>query len=123
MTTLTCKERLEYFSFYIAGSHDVDIPANHRGGALAATHDCINVGCRCWPDAEIEIVLGDESDFAPGGDPALDMRLRTPDNKLLLFDANHPELLGLAVEAQMTRIRVWINHETEPDHIVIIAGD
>ncbi|MBO6717570.1 MAG: hypothetical protein JJ913_06380 [Rhizobiaceae bacterium] len=122
MTALNCAVRLEYNSFYIAGSRDVDLPTAFRGTCFATNASCINVGCRLWQEGEIEIVLGTTADPMPEGAPALDTSIRTPRNQVLLFDANHPELLRCPVENRRTRIRIWTNHPTEPDRVTLVIG-
>ena len=115
--------RLEFNSFYIAGLRDVDVPAGVSGAAFATNRHCINVGCRMWHDAEIEITLGQHSTVERTGQPRLDWSIATPDRQLLLFDANHPELMRLAVKTRNTRIRIWTNHPTEPDSVTVLVGD
>lgn len=123
MTPLRRKVRLEFNSFYIAGTRDVDVPAAVRGAAIATNRHCINVGSRMWHDAEIWIALGRHAEIHLAGEPALDSSIRTPEGQVLLFDANHPELLSLPVETIDTRIRVWTNHPTEPDEVIVAVGD
>jgi hypothetical protein len=123
MTEQLRKARLEYNSFYIAGQHDVDVPTAMRGEPFAQSPRCINVGCRMWQDGEVEITLAASGEIEREDAPALDTSISTPQKQVLLFDANHPELLKLAVSTRRTRIRVWTNHATEPDRITVIVGD
>ena len=114
--------RLEYNSFYVAGSRNVHVPTPRAGQHYLASTDCINVGCRMWHDGEIRIDLGGMDDVVPTGKPRLDVMIKTPNRELVLFDANHPELARWPVERHDTRVRVWTNHETEPDFVQIIVG-
>jgi hypothetical protein len=116
------KVRLEFNSFYIAGSRDIDVPRAVGGAAFATNRHCINVGSRMWHDAEIWIALGRPEEVHLAEKPALDRSILTPDRHVLLFDANHPELMRLQVASSNTRIRVWTNHPTEPDEIIVVAG-
>lgn len=122
MSPLRRVVRLEYNSFYIAGLRDVDVPAGVSGAAFATNRQCINVGCRMWHDAEIEITLGLHGTVERSGQPRLDWSIATPDRQVLLFDANHPELMSLPVKTGNTRIRIWTNHHIEPDKVIVVAG-
>jgi hypothetical protein len=123
MNPLRQKVRLEYNSFYIAGSRNVDVPQAIGGAAFATNRHCINVGCRMWHDADIWIALGRPNEVHLAGKPALDWPILTPDRQVLLFDANHPELMRLPAGTNNTRIRVWTNHPTEPDEVIVVVGD
>jgi hypothetical protein len=48
--------------------------------------------------------------------------LETPNKVVLLFDAEVDEFMSIRVPTSQTRIRVWINHPTEPDEVIIAAG-
>ncbi len=122
MSPISRKVRLEFNSFYIAGSHNVDVPQAANGTALATNRHCINVGCRMWQDAEIWIALGRRDEVHLAGDPVLDCSISTPDRQVILFDANHPELMRMPVTTINTRIRVWTNHPTEPDEVIVAVG-
>lgn len=122
MRVISRQVRLEYNSFYVAGSRNVDVPAPRAGQHHIASNDCINVGCRMWHDGEIRIEIGGANDVVPVGKPRLDVMIATPHSEIVLFDANHPELARWPVERRDTRVRVWTNHATEPDFIQIIVG-
>ena len=100
----------------------VELPTAFRGTCFATNTSCINIGCRLWQEGEIEIMLGTPADLMPEGEPALDRSIRTPRNQVLLFDANHPELMQYPVESRRTRIRIWTNHPTEPDRVTLVVG-
>lgn len=112
----------EYCSFYIAGVRNVSIPFDADGNGLAATQTCINVGCLYWNDGDTTIVLGPIDEVARPGAPSFDGILETPDRVILLFDANLPDIMHAAVPDRRTRVRIWKNHKTEPDEVVIGFG-
>lgn len=122
MGSYFCDVTLEYNGFYIAGSNVVNVPASLDEYPFAISKECINVGCRMWHDAEIRIELGQYTDFECFTPPIVNTFIRTPTRKVILFDANHPELMKLEVEIGYTRIRVFTNHATEPDHVVVAVG-
>ena len=114
--------RLEYNSFYVAGSRNVQVPAPHGGQHIVANKHCMNVGCRIWHDGEIRIDIGHSDKVAPRGRQRLDAVIETPDRGIVLFDANHPEIALWPVEQTATRIRIYTNHEAEPDLVQVIVG-
>jgi hypothetical protein len=48
--------------------------------------------------------------------------LNTPDNKIIVSDANEPEMAKASVPTTRTRIRIWVNRPTEPDEVLIAWG-
>ncbi|MEX0954664.1 MAG: hypothetical protein WDZ83_05570 [Rhizobiaceae bacterium] len=109
----------EYCGIYLTGLEDVDIPLNVDGKGIGATRDCLNIGCLYWNDGDTTVTMGPVDEVALPEEAAFDGTLNTPEGTLLLFDANMPEIMSAAVGSKETRVRVWTNHRTEPDHIVI----
>lgn len=54
--------------------------------------------------------------------PDYDGLLDTPHRLMMLSDAL-PDIAGIPVRSQSTRIRIWVNHPTQPDHVVIGWAD
>jgi hypothetical protein len=123
MSAVFCIVPLEFNSFYIAGTRKVHAPCSAEGHAFAADEKCINVGCRMWQDGDVEIHLGRAADFLHYTEPHVEALLETPRKKLLPFDANYPELMSIRTDNVKTRIRIWPNHATEPDHVVGKVGE
>ena len=48
--------------------------------------------------------------------------LNTPDKRLAFFDASEPEFASMSVPAFRTRIRVWNDHPTQPENVVVAWG-
>jgi hypothetical protein len=113
----------EYNSFYVAGSLDVDVPIEYGNLGVFGTNDCLVVGCLYWNDGDTRMTLG-RSDEIPAQSMPLrfDGSLNTPEKRILLFDVNMPEILSMEVAGRETRVRIWTNHASEPDKIVIAAG-
>lgn len=113
----------EYLSFYVAGSRDVDVPVEYGNLGIFGTAECLVVGCLYWNDGDTKVTLG-RSDEIPVQTMPLrfDGSLKTPEHRLLLFDVNIPEILSMGVTSPVTRIRIWTNHSSEPDEIVIAVG-
>lgn len=113
----------EYLSFYVAGSLDVDVPVEYGADGVFGTNECLVVTCLYWNEGDTRITLGPVEEL-PGqpGPPCFDGLLQTPQSRVLLFDVNMPEILSTDVPGTQTRIRIWTNHPTEPDDVVIGLG-
>lgn len=113
----------EYVSFYIAGKVGVRVPLDHDLAGVVATDECINVGCRYWNEGDTRITLGPFEELPPRlASPRFDGVLKTPEHRVLLFDANMPEILSMEVSQRQTRVRIWTNHYNQPDDVIIALG-
>lgn len=113
----------QYVSFYVAGSRDVDVPIAYGADGVFGTGECLVVTCLYWNDGETRITLGSFDELPPKSEPArFDGIIDTPQRKVLLFDVNMPEILSMNVPDTQTRLRIWTNHPTEPDDVVIALG-
>jgi hypothetical protein len=113
----------EYLSFYITGKRDIHVPLDHDRRSIVASSECINVGCLYWNEGDTTITLGPFEELAPQAKPPkFDGVLETPEHRLDVFDANFPEILSMEVPGLRTRVRIWTNHPTEPDDVVIALG-
>ncbi|TKT80051.1 hypothetical protein [Aquamicrobium sp. LC103] len=113
----------EYVSFYIAGALDVRIPLDHDLTGLIASDECINVMCLYWNEGDTKITLGPVEELPYRSEaPRFDGMLQTPEHKVILFDVNTPEILSMDVSETKTRVRIWTNHPTQPDDVVIGLG-
>ena len=54
--------------------------------------------------------------------PDFDDLLETSTQEVILTDANGTEYAKASVPDLLTRVRIWINHPTEPDKVVIGLG-
>ncbi|MEO3389236.1 hypothetical protein [Mesorhizobium sp. CAU 1741] len=113
----------EYLGFYIAGKMDIRVPLDHDRVGVTASGECINVGCLYGEDGDTTITLGPFEELSPQtGLPKFDGVLETPERRVDLFDANMPEILSMEVPGLRTRVRIWTNHQTEPDNVIIALG-
>lgn len=113
----------EYLSFYIAGVDDIRVPLDHDRRGIVASDQCINVGCLYWNEGDTTITVGPFEELTvPAKPPKFDGMLDTPEYRVVLSDANMPEILSMEVLGLRTRIRIWTNHPTEPDNVIIGLG-
>ncbi|MEH6718854.1 MAG: hypothetical protein V7704_08245 [Aurantimonas endophytica] len=113
----------EYLGFYIAGTDAVRVPLDHERVGIVASEQCINVGCLYWNEGDTTITLGRFAELpTPARPPKFDGILDTPEHRVVLFDANIPEILAMTVPDVRTRVRIWTNHKTEPDDVIIALG-
>lgn len=123
MTTATAIVAPEFNSFYVAGTEDVNIPLDHDGRGIVGTDECINVGCFYWNEGDTRILLGRSEELTLRSDnPRFDGMLKTPDYRVVVFDAHMPNILSMDVPGVVTRVRVWANHPSEPDDVIIALG-
>lgn len=109
----------EYLSFYVAGRLDVDIPLHMDRKGVLSSADCINIPALYWNDGDTSVTLGPESEIVETRKPDFDGVLNTPNLEIILFDANEPRFAGVRVPSTRTRVRVWIDHPTEPENVTI----
>jgi hypothetical protein len=97
-------------------------PEITRRGRLWTTSSCIAVGCLAFMDGETEVSLGQARDVDPGGQPAFDGVLETPNRAVMVSTAEGEKVLDAGVPGKSTRVRIWTNHPTEPDRVIIGLG-
>lgn len=123
MTVRTAAVLLDYCSFYIAGVDDIQVPLDHDDLGIVATDQCINVGALPWNEGETTITLGWFDDLPARTDaPSFDSMVDTPEYRVVLSDANMPEILSMNVTGARTRVRIWTNRRLCPDEVVIALG-
>lgn len=112
----------EYVSFYVAGRRNVDIPTHMDRRGVLSSKDCILIPALYWNDGDTHVTFGPASEIKENRKPDFDGILNTPNNEIILFDANNPQFAISRVPSAKTRIRVWIDHPTEPENVVIAWG-
>lgn len=120
MTVQTATVAPEYVSFYVTGSLEADIPIGNGRAGVFGTDECLVVTCLYWNDGDTTITLGSFGELPAQSMPLrFDGVLETPSRRLLLYDVHMPEILATDVSDTRTRVRIWSNHETQPDEVVI----
>jgi hypothetical protein len=98
------------------------VPSMMNGMAIATTNSCVAIGCRAQDDGETELTLGAHSEFERLGSPAFETTLQLPGRRVVIRSVTGEELLGLSVEGEVVQIKIWTNHGTEPDWVVLGVG-
>lgn len=83
------------------------------------TDTCILVGCLMDADGETEFTLGTVREVDPGRLPAFEGKLKTPTRKISLESVDGRKVLEAPVPQLETTIRIWTNHESEPDNVIV----
>ncbi len=86
---------------------------------LISTDTCILVGCLIGADGETEFTLGEMHEVDPGHVPAFEGKLKTPTRKISLESVDGRTVLDAPVPQLETTVRIWTNHESEPDKVIV----
>jgi len=99
----------------------VDVPQWPRDIAvrLVSTDTCILVGCLIDADGETEFALGRMSEVDAGDRLAFQGKLKTPTRRIALESVDGRLILDAPVSQEETMVRIWTNHESEPDKVVV----
>lgn len=98
-----------------------DIP-DHIDGLVAVTPSCIAIGTRSASDGATTLVLADE-------EIGLDHSFRevfhgvleTPTREIQVTDVLMEPLVALPVAGVMTKVSIWVDHETEPSKVCVFV--
>jgi hypothetical protein len=99
-----------------------EVPASMGGSLVVSTDSCIAVGCRSDVDGDTQFTLGETHDVDPGGHPIFRGLLKTPNRRVALVSVIGQVILEAPVPQQQTIVRVWVNHPSEPDHVIVGIG-
>ena len=97
-----------------------DVPDVTRTGIFWATDSCLVVGTFSSSDGETEISMAHGAAAENLGAPSFDVYLETPSKVVVIVTTDEETIYQAAVKETRTRVRVWINHPTEPDKIDIV---
>ncbi|MBL0898535.1 MAG: hypothetical protein IBJ17_07545 [Reyranella sp.] len=99
--------------------HEVEVPRWKRNANHASTDTCILMGCLMDADGPTHFKLGEIDEVDPGRPPAFQGELKTPTRKIALESVDGHTVLDAPVPHERTMIRVWTNHEREPDEVIV----
>jgi hypothetical protein len=96
-----------------------DPPEFVPGVLILSTSSCIQVGCLMWQDGKTDVTLGPAGEVGPGGPPAFDSQLDTPNRSVVISNVYSEIALSEPVRNTRTRVRIWVNRLREPDRIIV----
>ena len=85
-----------------------------------STESCIITATLAFMDGETELIVSDED--APPGAPVFEAMLKTPSKVIEVFTSQNETLMLCEVPRDSTRVRVWTDHPSEPEHIFVALG-
>ena len=89
---------------------------------MVANNECINIPAIYYFDGYTEVIVGHSTKLGAMAAPDYTGMLETPGRRVLIFDAK-AQFAEIAVPGLLTRIEIWINHPTQPDHVTIAWSD
>lgn len=107
---------------FVSDSNGGKVPDFLPERLVLATPSCISVGCLTFADGETEVTLGPAIEVNPGKSPAFDGDLETPNRAVAVSTVEREKLLEERVPFENTRVRIWVNHPTEPDKVIVGWG-
>jgi len=98
-------------------------PSLRRGQEFVVTPSCISFGVLMSQDGPTAFTIGDFRKVmpqrVPQEAPAFDGWLETPTERIIVSSAERETFLEMPVRTKKTRVRIWTNHPTEPDEVII----
>src|SRR5262245_10340173 len=94
-------------------------PEITREQSIWATPSCVAFGCLMEQDGPTELTIGAAEQVGSRDTPAFDDLIETPQRAVVVFTALNQPILHASVSGIRTRLRIWTNHPTEPDKVII----
>jgi hypothetical protein len=110
-----------YSLIFIADSGRGEIP-ERMDRPVTSTDSCIVVGCLAAVDGETEFTLGETRDVDRGDPPVFHGLLKTPNCRIVLHTAEDETILQATVPRRETVVRIWVNHPSQPDRVIVGLG-
>lgn len=105
---------------FISDTHSAMLPPEIQdAGNVWANADCIAVGCLSYMNGAPEVELIASDDAIAREPPVFDGWIDTPNRCLSVLTQDNEALLTESVPDIRTRIRVWTNHDSEPDLVIV----
>jgi hypothetical protein len=104
---------------FITDAQIGDVPEFVPGIPILSTSSCIQVTCLMWQEGETDVTLGPAAEVDPGGPPAFDSQMDTPNRRVIICNVYREVALSEAVRNTHTRVRIWLNRLREPDRVIV----
>jgi hypothetical protein len=99
------------------------LPTSNKLGQILSTPSCVSFPVLMSQDGPTRFTLGDFREVMPQRVPAqapvFDGMIDTPDKHIIVSSAEDVTFLEMPVRTKKTRVRIWTNHPTEPDEVII----
>ena len=122
MTVITRKAAPSHSFFIIDDSRSGTPPEPQFFAGTLSTSSMLYVTCLMFQDGKTEISLGPASEVPQEGMIAFDNYLETLNGMISITTVDGTIVAKQKVGTLNTRIRVWTNHPTEPDRIIVGWG-
>lgn len=122
MTIETLVIAPQYIGFYVAGTRKIKPPIDLDYGRIAANTECITVPSIYSYDGDTTVVVGPFAELNQTIPPDYSGVLNTPHRLIMLSEAL-ADIADIKVSSTKTHVRIWVNHPTQPDHVVIGWSD
>ena len=113
----------EYLMIFVSDPRAIDVPMQGEKRGIRATGECITIPCLYWNDGDTTVTMGSFAEVDQRRTADFDTVIETPSRRVVVTDVAMKQYAGQAVSNVKTRVRIWINHPTEPDEVVIAIGD
>ncbi len=104
---------------FISDRDSKDFPNVDGKGSFWRTPSAIALACEIDCEGPAEIVVGPLDDVPQPGPPLLDDLIETPSSLLEFSLVPNAKIFEVPVNGPKTRLRIWTNHPTQPDVVVI----
>src|SRR6266702_2888251 len=94
-------------------------PNEMHGSLVTSTPTCIAIGCMSDCNGETEVRVGAGREVGSSKPPAFEGDLDSASRAVALWTIDRFTVLEVPVRHARTRVRIWLNHPSEPDEVVI----
>jgi hypothetical protein len=86
---------------------------------ILSTSSCISFRCYPEQDGPTEVTLGEVDEVDPGGAPAFEGELETPNRALIVSTVDLETVLQTTVLNARTKVKIWLSHPRWPEKVII----
>ncbi|GLK69635.1 hypothetical protein [Hansschlegelia plantiphila] len=110
------------YSLFFISDPDLGEAPEPSGAHLKWTDSVVCISCLSWMDGETSVTLGAADEVGLHQPPVFDRLIVTPHLEIVVTTVELDVILRASVPSSRTRVRIWENHPSEPDIIVIGLG-
>jgi len=93
-----------------------------RKSRIWSSSSGIIIGCLMSDDGETEFILSDSIEDVIDAPPVFDGSLLATSGVVEVSTSWREVLLQQSVQTPVVRTRIWTDHPSEPEHIVVVLG-